>query len=117
MCVPVRRMRTTVPWSHPHYWSRSTFVLCIYIALRWSAEIGPITILFTLHSAGVQEVENLYQVTLAQIQSQSEKRVSIYGARHTLRTSGARESGHVTFNQHVDPLDRGKGLRLESVTC
>ena len=31
------------------------------IALRWSATIGRITILLTLHSAGVQDVENMYR--------------------------------------------------------
>ena len=35
----------------------------------------------------------------------------------TLRSAGAREFGHTAFYQHVDPLDRGNGLRLESVTC
>ena len=49
------------------------------------------------------------QVTLAQSQSQSEKRVSIYDARHTLRTSGVRESGHFTFYYH-------KHQSLSSVT-
>ena len=35
------------------------------IALRWSAEIGRITILLTLHSAGVQEVGNPSSITFS----------------------------------------------------
>ena len=45
------------------------------IALRWSADIGRITILLTLHSSGVRDKENLYQGMVYNSWPRSEKPV------------------------------------------
>ncbi|MDE0301460.1 MAG: hypothetical protein OXN17_22775 [Candidatus Poribacteria bacterium] len=37
------------------------YQVALHIALRWSAEIGRITILLTLRTAEMQDVENLYR--------------------------------------------------------
>ena len=76
----------------------------IDIALRWSAGIWTCRVLSV----------DLSIVLLIRAWSAEIGRITIL---LTLRSAGARESGHVAFYQHFDPLDRGKGLRLESVTC